>query len=265
MNKCLLGLWLLLAGLPLAAQTKTETLTNASVIALHKAGLDDALIIAKIEASPCKFDVTTNGLIALKNGGLSAPVMEAVMNKAQGKKAVIKKEEDKPVQPTPVPVKKTPVPEFVNQPSYYDQAANKLLALEKVKADQKTKAKGLFGGYTMTLELAGEASPVKLPQSEKHSFLLTMGDGMGEPSGFYGLYKAEIKKGKRSAVWVQSKTGQTASGDGMITFSSKSAGDKVFEIIPNQKLEKGQYFFINKGSALTYGGQGYEAFAFSVE
>ena len=62
--------------------TAQEVLTNDSVIAMKKAGLSDALIIAKIRTSQTKFDTSTNSLITLKGAGLSDGVIEAMVGHA---------------------------------------------------------------------------------------------------------------------------------------------------------------------------------------
>jgi hypothetical protein len=54
-------------------------LQNQDVIKLVKAGLDDALIIAKISSSKCQFDTSTDALIQLKQSGVSAAVLKAIM------------------------------------------------------------------------------------------------------------------------------------------------------------------------------------------
>jgi hypothetical protein len=54
-------------------------LQNQDVIKLVKAGLDDTLIIAKIGSSKCQFDTSTDALIQLKQSGVSAAVLKAVV------------------------------------------------------------------------------------------------------------------------------------------------------------------------------------------
>ena len=56
-----------------------EVLTNEAVIAMKKAGLSDAVILAKIRSSQTKFSVTTEGLVALKQAGLSDQIIEAMV------------------------------------------------------------------------------------------------------------------------------------------------------------------------------------------
>jgi len=55
------------------------TLRNEDVVKLAKAGLDDELIIAKINGSKCQFDTSTDALIQLKKSGVSATVLKAIV------------------------------------------------------------------------------------------------------------------------------------------------------------------------------------------
>ena len=55
-------------------------LQNQDVIKMVKAGLDDALIIAKIGSSKCQFDTSTDALILLKQSGVSAAVLKAIVS-----------------------------------------------------------------------------------------------------------------------------------------------------------------------------------------
>ncbi|RYY15916.1 MAG: hypothetical protein EOO04_27825 [Chitinophagaceae bacterium] len=57
------------------AQTKPEVLTNKGVIELSKAGFGKDMILAKIESSNCKFDVSTAALIDLKKQGVPDDVV----------------------------------------------------------------------------------------------------------------------------------------------------------------------------------------------
>jgi hypothetical protein len=54
-------------------------LRNEDIIKMAKAGFDDAIIIAKIGSSKCQFDTSTDGLIQLKQNGVSAAVLKALV------------------------------------------------------------------------------------------------------------------------------------------------------------------------------------------
>jgi hypothetical protein len=53
-------------------------LTNDDVIKMVQAKLPDAVVVAKIRSSPCKFDTTTDSLIKLKQVGVSDAVLQAM-------------------------------------------------------------------------------------------------------------------------------------------------------------------------------------------
>ena len=57
-------------------------MNNQDVIKLVKAKIAEDLIIAKIKQSKTKFDVSVDGLVALKEAGVSDNVIAAMMNPA---------------------------------------------------------------------------------------------------------------------------------------------------------------------------------------
>lgn len=64
---------------PPQVEATSERLTNVEIVKLTKAKLMDDVIIAKIKASWCSFDLSTDGLIALKEAGVSDRVIQAMM------------------------------------------------------------------------------------------------------------------------------------------------------------------------------------------
>lgn len=59
-----------------------QTLNNDSIIKLVKAGLSDDLILSTIKAAPGAYDISADGIIALKSGGASDKVVTAIVLKA---------------------------------------------------------------------------------------------------------------------------------------------------------------------------------------
>lgn len=76
MRACLF-LPVLLAATPAQAQP----FNGASIVALHRAGLGDAPILAKINAMPCGYDTSTTALVALKKAGLSDQIIVAMLER----------------------------------------------------------------------------------------------------------------------------------------------------------------------------------------
>ena len=65
--------------LPGATSLAQEVLTNDSVIQMVKAGLPEAIVIAKIKWTSTKFDLKTDSLVNLKKAGVSDKVLEAMV------------------------------------------------------------------------------------------------------------------------------------------------------------------------------------------
>ncbi len=64
---------------PLSAQS---SLDDNAVIKLVKAGLSEALIVSTISSQPGTYDTSTDGLIALKQAGVSDKVVGAIIAKS---------------------------------------------------------------------------------------------------------------------------------------------------------------------------------------
>ena len=61
-----------------APQATPTALTNEDVIKMVQAKLGEAVILAKIRSSPCKFDTSTDALIKLKGAGVSDAILQAM-------------------------------------------------------------------------------------------------------------------------------------------------------------------------------------------
>lgn len=68
---------LLLSG----TQAHAQGFDSGNVIALHKAGLGDAPIVAKINAMPCGYDTSADALMAMKKAGLSDQIIVAMVER----------------------------------------------------------------------------------------------------------------------------------------------------------------------------------------
>jgi hypothetical protein len=87
MIRALLTLVLVVAvglSLPGATSLAQEVLTNDSVIQMIKAGLPEAVVIAKIKSTATKFDLKTDSLVNLKKAGVSDKVLEAMVAAGSG-------------------------------------------------------------------------------------------------------------------------------------------------------------------------------------
>lgn len=162
---------------------------------------------------------------------------------------------------------KLPVPEVLNDICYHQESDNSLKPLEKTTARYVTKSKAFgYGGVTINFVLDSDKSPIRLVSAERTTFIVAMADGTGDPTGWFTLYKATVKKGKRSGNFGDYKVfGKPSSNKEVISYSVKKIGNQVYEIIPDTKLDKGEYFFANKGSLSKYGNTAADVFAFGID
>ena len=116
----------------IAAQEPAKPLTNADVIKMVKSGLPESVIVSSIQASPAKYDVSPDGLIALHKAGVTQGEMDAIMG-ASGKGSSTAKAASEASAPA---VSKSRMPKvFLAQ-----GASSKEIPLEKTQlAETKTK------------------------------------------------------------------------------------------------------------------------------
>ena len=92
-----------------AAQS-TSALSNADVIKMVKAGLSEQVVLASIDSATSKqFDVSPNGLIALKTGGVSDAIIGAMQRATSGPAKAVPSAGpavEAPVSATPPPAPK---------------------------------------------------------------------------------------------------------------------------------------------------------------
>lgn len=63
-----------------------KALRNDDILSLVKVGLDDSLIISKVQNAPAtEFDVSTDALVTLKKAGVSNAIVNAMMKRAEKK------------------------------------------------------------------------------------------------------------------------------------------------------------------------------------
>jgi hypothetical protein len=68
---------------PQATKPAPALMNNDSILRMHSAGLDDALIIQTITAQPGRYDTDADALIALKKAGIADAILDAMANKAR--------------------------------------------------------------------------------------------------------------------------------------------------------------------------------------
>jgi hypothetical protein len=253
-----------------ASPAAAETLTNATVIQLVKAGLGNEAVIAKIKSTDGTYNLGTDDLIALKNEGVPGDVIAAMISGRAKSEAAAPAMSITDINPM------TPHPSGLY---LIDESANRLARIDPTVSNQ-AKTGGIFG-YAMTMGIAsmsvkvaitGESARV-VSRSAAPSFYFFFdasnpataniasswsagsAQTVSSPSEFT-LIKLMEKSGRREARVGSMNIGGAKTGvmdSDRIAFDYQMVREGVYKVTPKQSLRAGQYGFIY---ALSGGGTG---------
>jgi hypothetical protein len=99
-----------------AAPAKPASMNNDAVLKMARAGLGDELILQTINTQPGQYRTDPDSLVALKQAGISDPIIAAMMNKSR-----------RQLTPAPAPVVLSDVNEIG---VYYKDRSSKWVAIE---------------------------------------------------------------------------------------------------------------------------------------
>lgn len=274
--------WALGCVLIFASPVSAETLTNANVVELVKAGIGNDAIIAKIKSTEGHYNLTTDDLIALKDAGVPGDVIAAMIAGPA-----------KP-EPTAAAMSLTDINPMVPHPSgvyFIDAPGNRLQRIDPTMSNQ-AKTGGIFG-YALTMgiasmsikvAIAGDAARVAAPTGVPSFYFFfdasnpatsnlasSWASGSAQtvtsPSEFT-LIRLMPKNGRREARVgsmniAGAKTGVMDSD--RIAFDYEMVRPGVYKVTPKQMLKPGQYGFIYAiAGAGTAGAMSARIFDFSV-
>lgn len=141
-----------------------------------------------------------------------------------------------------------PVPEYINQPYYFDKDGNKLINLENANALMVTKKKTLgLKGAKQSLTMDAASSKVRFTAKKDITFFIkTSGDAI-DLTSYIKLYQFVPVEQKRE-VTINSKEGMLNDKDEakgkQINFSVKMISKDNYQIQLPEQLEAGEYGFV---------------------
>jgi hypothetical protein len=141
-----------------------------------------------------------------------------------------------------------PVPEFINQPYYFDKGGNKLIKLENADALLVTKKKtlGLKGAKQLLSMDAGSSKIRFVAKKEIVFFIKTSGDVI-DLTSYIKLYQF-IPVEQNRTVTINSKEGILADKDEakgkLMSFSVKMLSKDNYQLQLPDQLEAGEYGFV---------------------
>jgi len=184
-----------------------------------------------------------------------------VVKKGAKYDTIIVKHVDKPAakpkpKPAPVPVavpieKKEivlPVPEFINQPYYYDSNGNTLIRLENTNAQLVTKKKSLgLKGSKQFLSMEAPSSKIRFTAKKDIVFYIKTSGDVIDLTSYIKLYQFIAAEQKRE-VTINAKEGLLTDKDvakgKLMSFSVKMISTDNYMIQLPEQLEAGEYGFV---------------------
>ena len=177
-----------------------------------------------------------------------------VVKKGPRYDTIIRKHIDKPVvkvKPAQKPAVQEvvlPVPEFVNQPYYYNKNDNKLIQLENSSAELVTKKKTLgLKGAKQFFSMNGMSSKVRFIISDSIVFFIKTSGDVIDLTSYIKLYKF-IPGDQKREVTITTREGLLNDKDEekgkMISISMKPISKDNYRIELSERLEAGEYGFV---------------------
>lgn len=255
MLKAVLACLFLLLGPPLWAQ---QSMDNASVIKLIKAGLSDDLIITAINSSSGTYNTSADGLIALKKAGASDKVVAAIVVKASGTSATQPASAANTGGSTPTtigdstasPSANPALPAGVDSVGVYylDSSSNTWQEVLAEVVNFKTGgALKHFASVGVVKEdmngmVGGNRSRTILRFPASFIFYVPEGRAPGE----YQLLRLRVNADSRE---FRASTGGVVHESGgalrdVVDYTPKKIGPRVYQIVLGEEVGKGEYGFL---------------------
>ena len=141
-----------------------------------------------------------------------------------------------------------PVPEYINQPYYYDKDGNRLIKLENATAQMITKKKTLgLKGAKQSLTMADPSSKIRFIARSNATFIIKTSGDVIDLTSYIKLYKF-IPADQKREVTISSKEGVLNNKEDqkgkLINISVKQISKDNYMIQFPEPLEAGEYGFV---------------------
>ena len=277
-TRCILSA-VILFGLGSAVLAQEETLTNSEVISLTKAGLSQSLIIGKIRTSKSSFDLSTNGLISLKQAGVSDEIV-TVMMEAKSGRSVNARATAEAGDPND-PMAKHSYGIYL----YEEAGGERRMTQVKPTVSAQNRTGGTFtSGLTYGISkvktkanLPGRNSALQVQQLAPvfYFYLDASTGGLNTASGIpsdpkeFTLIRFNQRSDNREVTIGKSNAFGSKGGlsdEYVVPFTTTDLGNGTFEITPSGNLKPGEYAFylVNSGNSNASAAIGAKFFDFGV-
>jgi hypothetical protein len=151
-------------------------------------------------------------------------------------------------KPVAIPEIVLPVPEFINQPYYFDKGDSKLIRLENVTALMITKKKTLgLKGAKQFLSMDAPSSKIRFTAKKDIVFFIKTSGDVIDLTSYIKLYQF-IPADRKREVTITAKEGLLNNKDEargkLMSFSVKLISKDNYQLQLPEQLEAGEYGFV---------------------
>jgi hypothetical protein len=260
-----------------------EKMTNNDVVSLVKAGLSNSIIINKIRTSGSNFDLSVDGLIALKQAGVTDDVVGAMFDAKNGRKANAAGTSESRSESDPND------PEAPHDFGIYlfeeNGGAKKMTQLAPTVSAQNRTGGVLTNSITYGISKvkvkANLPNPaarlqLKLARPVFYFYLDSKSGGLNTMSGIpstpneFTLIRFNVRSDNREVTIGKTNVFGSKGGlsdEYVVAFDIEDMGGGVFKVTPKNDLKNGEYGFylVNSGNSNTSSAVGSKFFDFGIK
>lgn len=247
-----------------------EVVSNKTIISLHKAGFSKEVLISKIQTSVCSFDLSTDGLIALKNEKVPDEVLTAMLAKGNTPSETTSKNN----------ILSPGIYYYDSTHSQYTELDPSILTNQKsggLGESLKRSVTGLFNAKLKASLSGSDANLVFKTNTPVFTFVFdSVANSFGNSSSIWAaaqspneFFLVKLKVSKNSREVVVGKENNLKSNIGIdddvkIKFISRKIQKGVYEVSTERPLKDGEYCFMFSASSLN-AGSSHKVYDFSVK
>lgn len=237
-NKIIRFLFVFFAGVLVA---NAAPMTNADVIKLAKAGLDESIIITAIQNSEPKFDVSSQGLIDLSAAKVPQGVISALIKKSAGGGSTVTGESSPPA-------------DAMKPSDVYLVDGTQTSIMKYLTPQMRTAARAFgFGGVASYSVLRGPAAALRL-KNPAPSFLVQVPE-QAQTDSYFTLASFAVRGNNSREVMIGGGYMSYSSGihpDRVIAVKAEKSADQLkvqkgfilYKVTPEKPLAQGEYAVI---------------------
>ena len=247
----------------------SPALTNADVLKMVEAKLDDDIIIGKIKSSPENFDTSIDAILKLKGAGASDALIHAMVDAAARNKPAVKAATIKETTPDP----NDPMSPHASGIYWKANGDKRLVKLEPFTYSQERCGPGMFK-MTCKIRIEGDRATLRITDATPE-FWFYFPTGSGEafsssgPSSTDDFVLAKVEKKSKERQLAVGQGGMTGIKAGVrsqdrVAVESKQVAPRIYVVKASRPLEPGEYVFMRAAVTMESASSG-KVFDFGIE